>query len=284
MRRRGRSSPAATCPSVPTSTMPQVSQVVDILKQFAPLELAEEWDNVGLLVGDPERPVERVMTCLTLTQATADEAVREGAQLVVSHHPVMFRPVQRLTTADPQGKLLLQLAAAGVAVYSAHTAFDSAETGINAHLALGLDLHGIQPLAPADEPHAADVGAGRYGLIADSVKLEELVARVKTFLNLSSLRVVGNDDQTVQRVAIACGSGGSMLRDAAHHRCDCLLTGEANFHTCLEAEALGISLILPGHYASERFAMESLADYLGEQFSDVSVWASRDERDPLRQA
>ncbi|MEM9351450.1 MAG: Nif3-like dinuclear metal center hexameric protein [Planctomycetota bacterium] len=264
--------------------MPQVSHVVDILKQFAPLELAEDWDNVGLLVGDPERPVQRVMTCLTLTPATAAEAVRESAQLVVSHHPVMFRPVQRLTTADPQGKLLLDLAGAGVAVYSAHTAFDSAETGINAHLALGLDLHGIQPLAVADSPHAADVGAGRYGLVGESVRLEELVARVKSFLGIPTLRVVGPDDRTVQSVAIACGSGGSMLAHAASRRCDCMLTGEAAFHTCLEAEALGISLILPGHYASERFAMEALADYLGEQLPDVRVWASQDERDPLRQA
>jgi putative NIF3 family GTP cyclohydrolase 1 type 2 len=106
--------------------------------------------------------------------------------------------------------------------------------------------------------------------------------RVKTFLDIRTLQVVGTEDQQISRVAIACGSGGSFLKQAIAWDCDCLVTGEATFHTCLEAEANGVGLVLPGHFASERFALVALADYLGEQLAGIEVWASRTERDPLR--
>lgn len=120
------------------------------------------------------------------------------------------------------------------------------------------------------------------GLVGGESTLLELVERVKGFLGIKSLKVVGTDDQPISRVAIACGSGGSFLETAIAQACDCLVTGETTFHTCLEAEARGVGLILPGHFASERFALLSLAEYLQEQMSGIEVWASRDERDPLR--
>src|SRR5216683_240237 len=98
--------------------------ILDYLEQFAPLSLAAEWDNVGLLLGDRSAPIQRVMTCLTVTPETAAEAVDENAQLIVTHHPILFRPIQRLTSATPEGRMLLALAKAGVAVYSPHTASD----------------------------------------------------------------------------------------------------------------------------------------------------------------
>ena len=111
--------------------MPSVTAVVDYLDQFAPRELAAEWDNVGMLLGDRGAALERVMTCLTVTPASAAEAIAENAGLIVTHHPILFRPVQRLTTASPEGRMLLDLIRAGVAVYSPHTAFDNARGGIN---------------------------------------------------------------------------------------------------------------------------------------------------------
>jgi putative NIF3 family GTP cyclohydrolase 1 type 2 len=101
-------------------------------------------------------------------------------------------------------------------------------------------------------------------------------------LNVDSVRLVGRDDHNIAGAAIACGSGGSFLEMAAAAQCDVLVTGEASFHTCLEAEARGVGLVLAGHFASERFALLSLADYLTDQLSTVSVWGSRSERDPLR--
>lgn len=126
--------------------MLSVGSAVDYLKTFAPLELAADWDNVGLLLGDCAAPLQSIMTCLTVTPESAREAVAAGVSLVVSHHPILFRPTKRLTTASAEGRMLLDLARAGCAVYSAHTAFDNCAGGINDLLAERLGLREVGPL------------------------------------------------------------------------------------------------------------------------------------------
>jgi dinuclear metal center YbgI/SA1388 family protein len=260
--------------------MPTVDTITKLLEQLAPPALAESWDNVGLLVGDRARNVKRLMTCLTVTPASAREAMEAQADLIVTHHPLPFQPVRQLTTDTTTGRLLWDLIGARIAIYSPHTAFDSAQAGINAYLAEGLALKNVAPLVAA--VHDATEGAGRHGDAPPATTLASLARTVKSFLKLDVVRVVGTDDQQVTRIGIACGSGGSLLEKARLARCDAFLTGETNFHTCLEAESRGIALVLTGHFASERFAVERLADWLATQLSDVEVWASRDERDPLR--
>ena len=261
--------------------MTDLQTICDFLEQFAPLHLAEDWDNVGLLVGDRKQEVTRIMTCLTVTPNVVDEAIRERADLLLAHHPLPFRPLKRLTTDNPPGHMLLRLIRGGVAVYSPHTAFDSAADGINRQLADGIGLHSVEVL----EVNSADpsqLGAGRWGTLVDAIRVTELARRLKQFLSIDRLHIVGSLDQPVQRVAVACGAAGSFLSAAVATECDALVLGETSFHTCLEAEANGIVLLLPGHYASERFAVETLAHHLDDQFDGVDVWASKEERDPLR--
>lgn len=257
--------------------MQSVDAIAEFLERLAPPRLAEQWDNVGLLVGDRSRSVERLMTCLTITPAAAAEAVEAKAELVVTHHPLPFRPIQRLTADVPAGRVLLELIAARVAIYSPHTAFDSSVGGINQRLAQGLGLRGIKPLVP----HDGGCGAGRWGRLARRLALGRLVERVKQFLGIDRLWYVGELNRPVRSVAVACGSAGELLQAAIELGCDAMLLGEARFHTCLEAEAAGIGLVMPGHFASERFAVEYLADALAAQFPDLRVWASRRERDPI---
>ncbi len=258
--------------------MHTVADVARFLEAFAPAALAEPWDNVGLLVGDFARPVERVMTCLTVTPDSAAEAVRERADLVVSHHPMPFRPLNRLTAETSEGRLLLQLIGAGISIYSPHTAFDSAQQGINQRLAEGLQLADIGPLVPAVEPGQ---GSGRYGRLAAPLALSALAARVKQLLAIDNVQAVGPLDTSVKVVAVACGSAGEFLPAAQAAGCDCLVTGEMRFHACLEAESLGVGLVLCGHFASERFAVEQLAGVLAAEFPALRVWASAREKDPL---
>jgi len=262
--------------------MPTIEDIVTSLENFAPPELAEDWDNVGLLVGSPEWPATRILTCLTITPTTVAEAIEHRVELIVAHHPLPFHSLKTITTATTAGRMLLQLIGARIGVYSSHTAFDSAQTGINQHLAIGLDLQQIEPLIPAVDAAEAEIGSGRMGSSGGQISLMEMVERVKSFLGIDTVRVVGGDNQPVNMVAIACGSGGTLLSTAIDRGCDCLVTGEITFHDCLEADARGVGLVLPGHFASEQFALLSLAEYLGEQHSGVEVWASRDERDPLR--
>jgi dinuclear metal center YbgI/SA1388 family protein len=255
-----------------------IQTVDEFLEEFAPPRLAESWDNVGLLVGDRQAEVRRIMTCLTVTPAVVEEAITGGADLIVTHHPLPFSAIKRLTTDTVVGRILLKLIGAQIAVYSPHTAFDSAAEGINQRLAEGLGLTEIEPLVPQVEGQ----GAGRRGRPVTPLTLSELAQRLMKFLGIANLQTVGDLDQRRGMVAVACGAAGELLDVARSSGCDAMVLGEARFHTCLEAEAWGIGLLLPGHYASERFAVESLADLLARQFGDVHVWASRQERDPSR--
>jgi dinuclear metal center YbgI/SA1388 family protein len=130
--------------------MPTVDSVVRRLEEFAPPALAADWDNVGLLLGDRAAPVSNIMTCLTVTPESATEAVTEGVNLIVTHHPILFRPIQRLTTATQEGRMLLSLIRAGIAVYCPHTAFDNTRDGINDQLAKLLGLTDVHPLRNRD--------------------------------------------------------------------------------------------------------------------------------------
>lgn len=257
-----------------------IQHVCQFLETFAPLRLAEDWDNVGLVVGDRQAAVNQVMTCLTVTTETVDEAIAENADLIVSHHPLPFNPVKKLNTDSVATELLWRLAGAGVSVYSPHTAFDSAAEGINETLAQKLKIGGVKPLVMADDD-ALGLGAGRYGRLPSETRLGDWLSEVKTEFGLPTVAVVGDVDQTVSKIGVACGSGGSFLNKAVAVGCDVLVTGEATFHTCLDAKAKGVVLVLLGHYASERFAVERLADRLQAEFKPLGVWASKRERDPI---
>ncbi len=261
--------------------MPRLQDLCDFLDQFAPSVLAEEWDNVGLLAGDPLAEVQRVMTCLTITPQSAEESIQRRADLVITHHPLPFRAIKRLVTTAMPGRLLWELLTHRVAIYSPHTAFDSSAAGINQRLAEGLALRDIRPLVPI-EGAPEGTGGGRVGRLEPAVPLRQVAERLKGFLGIPHLQCVGRHETLVRRVAVACGAAGVFLEAAKTAECDVLVVGETNLHTCLEAAASEVALLLPGHYASERFAVEQLADILATAFADVSVWASQSEADPIQ--
>ena len=269
----------------------QTGEVLAFLREFAPPFLSESWDNTGLLIGRESREVSRIVTCLTLTPDVAQEAVEREAQLVVTHHPVLFRAVQQITDENPEGQMLLQLIEAGVAVYSPHTSYDSARSGINQQLAESFGLHSIRPLRAAESvarpdvssgnDPAAGLGSGRFGDLHEAISLAEFLERAKLALGVTNTQFVGSPARVVKRVGAACGAAAEFMLDAASEGCDVLLTGEARFHACLEARTLDIALVLPGHYATERPAMERLAKILGGQFPELDVLASQVESDPV---
>ena len=261
--------------------MIKLQDICRFLDDFAPLRLAEDWDNVGLLVGDPSRQIERVMTCLTITPTSCAEAIEEKADLIIAHHPMPFRPLKRLTRETTVGRILLDLISAGIAIYSPHTCFDSAQAGINQQIAEGLGLGRIEALSPyANE--ADGLGSGRCGTLAKPLPANEFCEVVKQFFVLKQIQVVGDLDKPIQKVAVACGSAGVFLELAIRQACDAFVTGETNFHTCLEAEATSTLLVLPGHFATERFAIERLAERVQQVFSVLTVWPSQSEIDPIQ--
>jgi dinuclear metal center YbgI/SA1388 family protein len=193
-----------------------VSDVIQFLETLAAPALAEEWDNVGLLLGDAGSPIRSVMTCLTLTPDVATEAIQRNAGLVVTHHPILFRPIKRLTTETVQGRMLLELIGANVAVYSPHTSFDNGVGGINQWLAEQLELENIGPIRPWEDVPAN--GSGRQGDLAEPLSWAEFQKHVLAQLNMRQFQSVGSEELTVRRVGIACGAAAEFLQDAHHHQ------------------------------------------------------------------
>ncbi len=258
-----------------------VAQIVDWMNSQAPLALSESWDNTGLLLGDRSCEVKRVQTCLTLTPPSVQEAIDRQADLVISHHPMPFKPLAKITTDDPTGNLLWKLASHRISVYSPHTAWDSAELGINAMIAQRLSLKNCRPLVPSNIAGLENLGAGRYGELEQPLTIPIFCKLLRTVLPNCRLRGV-EQGKPFSRVAIACGSGASLLSTAVRAGCDLFLTGEATFHNCLEAQAAGLSMVLVGHFSSEQFAMVELARRISQHFSELDCWASELESDPVK--
>ncbi|MBI1248435.1 Nif3-like dinuclear metal center hexameric protein [bacterium] len=264
----------------------KLSDVCDFLERFAPCELAESWDNVGLLIGDPEQSVQALLTCLTVTPEVVEEAIEGQVDLIVTHHPFPFRPLKRITSADTVGQMLLKLIHHGIAVYSPHTAFDSCAEGINQQLATAIGLSDIKPLVPVELTEAsssiAQVGTGRWGKLSQApTPLARIAEVAKQATSAEMVKVVGNAIDNIQTVAVGCGSAGELLSVAVEKQVDCLILGETSFHTCLAAKAQNVALVLVGHYASERFAVEKLATILADAFPGGKVWSSHQESDPI---
>jgi dinuclear metal center YbgI/SA1388 family protein len=259
--------------------MAVLSDVVAALERIAPERLAAEWDSVGLLVAPREPEVRRVLTCLTLTPEVAAEAVRERIDLVLTHHPLPFRPIGRITPDTGTGRVLLALVGAGCGVWSSHTAWDSAAGGINDQLAA---LGGLAEPSPIT-PDAIDpaVGFGRMGSATADTTVAGLARRLAEKLGATGVQIVGDRDRPAGRVGIVCGSGGDLLGEVTAAGCTTLVTGELKLHQACEARAADLAVIAVGHHASEHFALAELGRRLAADLPGLETAASREDRDPI---
>ena len=243
--------------------MTTVQQVYEVMQRLAPPELAEHWDNPGLLV-DCGGAVRRVLVTLDITPEVVAEAAAKQCTVIVAHHPVIFDPLKRLCPAD----VPYQLVQAGISAICMHTNLDAAEGGVNDVLA---DLFGIrQRTAFAD-------GCGRVGDI-DPLTVPELAALAQH--KLAALCNAPDTGKPVHRLAVISGAGGSLFAEAIAEGADCLLTGEANHHHALDAKRLGLSLIAAGHYATEFPVTAAVAAALRAALPEVEVLVSTENRDP----
>lgn len=246
--------------------MYELQQICRFMEQWAPPALAEEWDNPGLLV-DAGSLVRRVLVTLDITPAVVEEAHRLGCQLVVSHHPVIFKPVRRLQSADAA----FLLARYGISALCAHTNLDAAEGGVNDVLAGLLELENVQPLD----------GLGRVG-DRDSISPAQLAEQVGKLLNAPVL--LADAGLPITRVAVVGGSGGEFFEAAAQAGAQCLVTGEASHHHGLDALEQGVSVIVAGHFATEWPIVPEMARRLRQAFGELEVLVSGSNRPPFHLA
>lgn len=253
--------------------------IVSYIEEMAPKALALEHDNTGWQVGDPQAPVEKVLVALDVSAQTVDEAAEKGAQLIVSHHPLIYRPLRNIRLDLPLGGVLAKLIRAGIGVYSAHTNLDAAENGVSDALAERLGLVEVTLLNP-------DVGGfGRVGRPSEPVAFGEFIEKVKAALDVPAVRAGGPPDREVKKVAICGGSGGDLWSKAAFAGADVFITGDLKYHTVQDILNAGMNFIDPGHFASEKVILEPLAAYLRERIEKaglgVSVEMSQADFDPF---
>lgn len=366
----------------------RVADIVGLINRIAPPHLAEDWDNVGLQVGDPNARVRRILVCLDVERGALEEAVRLGADLIVCHHPLIFQPLKRLTPSDAVGAVIYRSIQQDIAIVAAHTNLDRAAAGLNDWLAAQLGLAAVTPLErprsdgyyklvvyvpsghesgvmeamfaagaghigaydrcsfrssgtgtfrgstatdpfigtpgvheEADElrletiipihlreriitrmikahpyeevaydliPLANPVtgsGLGRIGVLSERLTLDAFAHRVKAALHVSAVRMVGNADQLVGKVAVCGGSGMVTYADALRQGADCLVSGDIKFHEAQRARADGMALIDAGHFGTEKIMIEKMAERLtsliAEERYDPEVVSMTTEQDPF---
>ncbi len=257
--------------------MASLPNTLQALERLAPLSLAGDWDNVGLLLAGT-RPVAHIGVCIDLTEGVLDELETAGADLICAYHPPLFRGLKRLTGETGLERVLLRLLRAGVHLYSPHTALDAAAGGMAEWLARGLGpAREVLPLAPsAQDPQ---VGAGRGGRLAVPTPLRALLPRLKAHLGLTHLRVAGDLDIPRTSFAVCPGAGASVFRSLP--RTDLLVTGELGHHEVLAQVAEGGAAVLTDHTHSERGFLPLFAAALGEALPGVGVTVSQVDTDPL---
>jgi dinuclear metal center YbgI/SA1388 family protein len=262
------------------------------MEAIAPARLAESWDNVGLQVGHRRWPVATVMVALDPLTAVVAAACRAGAGLLVTHHPLIFKPLQRLDLETPVGAIIAMALEHRLAIFSAHTNLDSAADGLNDLLArrIGLTLEGA--LSPLNDPSAGMAaitsreGLGRVGTLPAAMTLEALARQVQTRIPAARVRFAGERDLLVKRVALCSGSGGSLLEIFAGSGCEAFISGDLRYHDARWAEENGRGLIDIGHFASEHLVVADLAQRLQAGLHQrglrVAVTAFGDENEPFK--
>ncbi|GAA2349093.1 Nif3-like dinuclear metal center hexameric protein [Saccharopolyspora halophila] len=266
----------------------RIGDVIGALEKAYPTELAESWDAVGLVCGDPDALVQRVLFCVDPTETTVDEAIDFGAQLLVSHHPLLLRGVHGVPADDHKGRVVHRLIRAGIGLYCAHTNADSANPGVSDALADAIGLRVDRPLAPHRE--GADTGLGRIGELPEPEPFRAFVQRVADNLPTTAwgVRGAGDPDREIRTVAVSGGSGDSFLDTATAAGVDAYVTADLRHHPAEEHQARsGVpgtvvpALVDVAHWASEWPWCQQAADVVAVALPDtVEVLVSTRRTDP----
>ncbi len=247
----------------------KICDIISQMEKLAPPYLAEGWDNSGFLLGDESKFISRVFICLEINSEVLRQAQRFGAELIITHHPLMFKPLSSITESDPVGRLVRTLIKSDIAVYSMHTNFDKADGGMNDLLAEHLGLDDVRPYT--EKECGQNENIGRVGTLDPPMSLEDFSAFVKATLGCATLRTVGNPDEELETVALCTGSGGGLMLNAYRAEADVYVTGDISHHDAQLAAELGLNIIDAGHFETENIFCPFMAEYFQENLPEIKV-------------
>lgn len=245
-------------------------EIIEKLETLSPIAFAEQWDNIGLLAGRRDKEVRTVYIALDASDDVIEEAVRLGADLLITHHPLIFKKLDRVTTDDFIGRRVCELIRNDISYYAMHTNFDV--MGMADAAADELALTDRQVLNVTYEDDISKEGCGRVGTLRERMSVADLAALVKEKFHVPNVRIFGEPGDIVEVAAVMPGSGGSYIGDALRAGADVMITGDIDHHEGIDAVAQGIVLIDAGHYGIEKLFITYMEEFLNRELPGLQVY------------
>lgn len=262
-----------------------VKDITNLLEDLAPLSWAEEFDNVGLLVGDPKSRVSGVLVSLDTLENVVEEAIAKNANMIVSFHPIIFKGLKQLTPTDYVSKVVLKCIQHGISIYSMHTALDNASLGVNHEIAERLGLQKVEVLInnPNLKPqkHEGALGMGRIGLLPEAMEEKDFLKHLKAIFGTPCIKHSQLVGKKIKKVAVLGGSGAFAIDNAKHCKADAYVTSDLKYHDFFKAEN-NILLADIGHYESEQFTKNLLVGYLTKKIPNFAISLSESNTNPIK--
>ena len=254
-----------------------IAEVTRLIEDMAPLALQESWDNCGLQVGDANAQATGVLLCLDVTEAILDEAIAKQLNLIITHHPLIFKGLKSLTGSTHIERIVMRAIKNDIAIYSAHTNMDSAWGGVSHMIAAKMGLVDVEVLCPQANPQA---GLGVVGNLPHAEDALSFLARVKEIFGTGAVRYAGNAHKTVSRVAICGGAGVEFVNDAIAQQADVYITGDVKYH---EFQGVSERILIAdiGHYESEHFTKEIFSEIITKKIPNFAVQYAELEKNPI---
>lgn len=249
--------------------------LLDALEDFCPPGYAETWDNCGLQAGRYDKEVARVYIALDATGEVIEKAADAGADLILTHHPLLFDGIKHVTDRDFTGKRILEIIRRDMALYAMHTNFDVAAMADAAADMLSLKERAVLEVTGEDEKGPR--GIGKLGRAEEPMTLMETAERVKKVFRIPSVRFYGDPSRVIGTIAILPGSGKSEIDLALHSGADVMITGDVGHHAGIDAVEKGIAVIDAGHYGVEKLFVPYMKDWLGSRFPDLEIFLQEEK-------
>lgn len=248
---------------------------MEALEELAPLSFAEEWDNVGMLVGSKEKEIESIYIALDATDEVIQDAIQKKADVLLTHHPLMLKPIKRITNDDFIGRRMIDLIQHDMMYYAMHTNFDVSVMG---NLAADiLRLSDQEVLEKTNENY----GIGKVGFLPKEMELQELCQYVKDAFSLDVVKVYGSKESKLKKVSIVPGSGKSYIKDTIMTQADVMITGDINHHDGIDAIAQGLVIIDAGHYGIESIFIDYMKQFIMDRFDQIKVY-TEERKNPFQ--
>lgn len=257
----------------------RIHDIISVLEATAPAHLQESYDNAGLIVGNSDETLSGVLFCLDSTEAVIHEAVRKNCNLIVAHHPIIFKGLKRLNGQNYVERCVMEAIRRNVAIYAIHTNLDNVhQQGVNSKIAAKLGLKNTAVLAP--RPGAPQTGAGLIGALENPLSEADFLAMLKTSMRTNCIRHTALTGQTITRVAVCGGAGSFLTPEARRQGAQAFVSADFKYHEFFDAE--GDLLIADiGHYESEQFTIELLFELVSEKFPNFALHCAEVNTNPV---